>query len=142
MNEARSINRPAGVTLLGWGVLIIACVSLVRFGQAALHWDFLSGLPAAAPLYIALSGLVWGILALFLAWGIFKGRGWAPFYARLGVLAYAGYFWLDRWLVQQSPERWTNWPFLLGMTALLGGWTFWVLSRPLSRSYFGERHDR
>lgn len=141
MNAKSPIVRPAGVTLLGWGVLIIACVSLVRFIQAALQWDFLSSLPMVAPYYIALSGLGWGILAFALAWGIFKGKGWAPFCARLGVLVYAGYFWLDRWLVQQSSERWANWLFLLGMTVLLGGWIFWVLSRPLSRSYFGERHD-
>lgn len=135
-------KRPTGVTLLGWGVLIIASLNLVRFIQAVLQWDFLAGLHGAAPLYIALSGLVWGFLAYILAWGIFKRAGWVPVWARLGVLAYGVYFWLDRWLVQQSSDRWTNWPFILGMMVLLGGWILWTLSRPWNRTYFGELHDR
>lgn len=136
------IKRPAGVTILGGGVLIIACLNLVRFIQAVQQWDFLTNLPATSPLYIALSGLVWGILALLLGWGILKGQGWAVMFARLGVLAYIGYIWLDRWLVQQSPDRWTNLPFMLGMTAIFGGWTFWYLSKPNIRNYFGVMHDR
>lgn len=136
------IKRPAGVTILGWGVLIIACLNLVRFVQAIQQWFFLQGLPVASPLYIALSGLIWGMAALILGWGIFKRAGWAVAFSRLGVLAYWGYVWLDRWLIQQSPDRWTNLPFKLGMTILLGGWIFWYLSRPHIRNYFGVMHDR
>lgn len=135
-------RHPVGVTILGWGVLIIACLNLVRFIQAIRVWDFLAELAATSPLYIALSGLVWGILALVLGWGIFTRKGWVVVSARLGVLAYIGYIWLDRWLVQQSPDRWTNLPFMLGMTALLGGWIYWYLSKPNIRKYFGVMHDR
>jgi hypothetical protein len=136
------IKRPTGVTILGWGVLIIACLNLARLIQAVQQWDFLAELPRVFPLYLALSGLVWGLLALVLGWGIFKGMRWAPAFGRLGTVAYLGYFWLDRWLVQQAPERWTNLPFLLGITTLLGGWIFWYLSKPRICNYFGVNHDR
>lgn len=136
-----SIKRPAGVTLLGWGVLIIACLNLVRFIQAVRQWIFLVELPSAHPIYIALSGLVWVGFTLILGWGIFRGAGWAPMLTRLGVVAYFVYYWLDQWLIQQSPDRWTNWLFIVGVMALIGGCIFWYLSKPRIRNYFGVLHD-
>jgi len=142
LTSPQASKRPSGVTMLGWGVLIIASLNLVRLVQALRQWDFLAGLPALMPLYLALSGLVWGLFALILSWGIFKGAGWAPGYARLGVLAYSLYFWMDRGLIQHAPERWTNWPFILGLMVLVGGCIFWMLSQPRNRTYFGEHNDR
>ena len=60
-NPGSNLPRPFGVTLLALGVLSISVLNLVRLVLVISRWQFLSSLPGVSPLYIALTGLIWGV---------------------------------------------------------------------------------
>jgi len=134
-------TRPAGVTLLALGVLSIAGLNLLRGQQAIVAWDFLQSLPRVSPLYLASSGLVWGLLGLPLAWGLWRGYRWTPRFTLLFVGLYTLYFWLDR-LLLTTEGLGVNWPCMAAINIIVILYTWWTLTRPKTRAYFGVRHDR
>ncbi|HEX7974228.1 MAG TPA: hypothetical protein VF498_07455 [Anaerolineales bacterium] len=134
----RHVTRPFRVTLLALGVLSIAALHLLRLGQAVQEWIFLSGLLPISPLYLALSGLAWGLVGLALASGLWLGKHWAPRLTRLAVPAYGLYYWLDR-LLLVNPVVWrTNLPFTAAATLALLVVIFWILSGRKVKAFFGE----
>ncbi len=134
--------RPLSVTLLALGVLSIASLNLLRLVDAVRLWDFLSKLLPISPLYLALTGLIAGGIGLFLAWGLWKGRGWAPRFTMLASLAYAAYYWLDRLLLSNADSRRSNLPFSVGATLVLLALIFYILSRRRAKAFFGDDYDR
>ena len=133
--------RPFSVTLLALGVLTIAGLNLTRLIEAIILRDFLSEFPSVPVLYLALSGLFWGITAIPLGWGLWSGRGWAPRYTTVYALVYTAYFWADRLIFgAYAAER--NFPFVVGANLLLLLITWWILSSRNSRSFFGEFYER
>lgn len=132
------VPRPFRVTLLALGVLSIAVLNLFRLVQTIQEWSFLSGLLTIPPLYLALSGLGWGLVGLVLAGGLWLGRPWAPRLTRLASLAYCLYYWLDR-LLLVNPAIWrTNLPFTAGATLILLIIVLWILSVRKVKAFFGE----
>jgi uncharacterized membrane protein (DUF2068 family) len=121
-------------------VLSITGLSLARFYGSLRQWDFLKEALSFSPLYPALSGFFWTLIGLLLAWGLWRGASWAP---KLAIMAVAGYMvfdWFDR-LVMASPAARESWPFILGLNLVVLVYTFWSLSRPVSRAFFGEAYD-
>jgi hypothetical protein len=135
MRSSHQPRRPGSVTLLAFGVLIVASLNLVRGIEALLQWQFLAGLLVVSPLYLVLSGLTWGSTGLPLVWGLWRGLGWASWGTGVYVLAYALYYWIDRLWVATSGLG-ANWPFTSGMTAILLLYVFGVLLRRKSREFF------
>jgi hypothetical protein len=130
-------SRPLGVTLLAFGVLMIAGFNLVRGIQAAIQWQFLSPLLSGLPLYQGLSGFLWAVVGVPLAGGLWRGIPWAARLMRWATLLYSVYFWLDRLLLRRGAEP-ANLPFTLGLTALVITFVFWTLSKASVRAYFGD----
>jgi hypothetical protein len=131
-------SRDRSVTLLALGVLTFAGISLLRLYQVLVQWGFLAEILPFSPLYLALTGLVWGLVGLVLGWGLLRGRTWAPGFTRLVALAFLIYFWLDRLLLARQT---TNWPFAAVMSLLVLALVFWTLSRRKARIFFGEWHE-
>jgi hypothetical protein len=134
--------RPFSVTLLTIGVLILAGVNLIRLVQSLRLWEFLNSLRPQLPLYLAITGLVWGLVGLLVAWGMWTGQHWAPVITRLAALAYTLYFWFDRLFIRQQVALNANWPFAAVATLVVLIFVFWTLSRRKAKNYFGETHDR
>lgn len=132
-------ERPFSVTLLLFGVLINAVFYINRFYQALKLWDFLTKLPLSiSPIYFILTGLLFGMAGLIVAWGLWVGGSWAPRATRVYVLAIAVYYWLDRLLIVNSEiSRESSLISVIGTIVILP-LTFWVLMRSRSRSYFEE----
>lgn len=95
-----------------------------------------------SPLYPALTGAVWALVALALAWGLWTGRDWAPRMVLLASLAYLVYYWLDRLLLGRSAASQTDRPFALLASLLIFGLVFWIVSRQGARAYFGRNKKR
>lgn len=92
--------------------------------------------------YLALSGLLWGLIGCGLLWGLWRRRAWTPWALRLAVLAYALYYWLDRlWLAEAGPQN-ANRPFALFMTGVVLAWIFASFSLARVRAYFGVEDER
>jgi hypothetical protein len=140
-------SRPRRVTYLALGVLTIAGLSAVRFVLALRQWVFLGSLPGVSPLYIMITGLVWTLAAGLLAWGLWRGRPWAPRLCQASALVYSAYFWAERlFIFDRIPGRWIhvpeNAPFILAVNLLLLIFTFWCTSDAKSTLFFGVTHER
>ncbi len=135
--QSQSPKRPLGVTLLTWMVLIITLLSWLQFGEVLYRWDFLQSLTPALPvLYLAITGLVWGLLGACLVWGLFLGRSWAFRLIQICAPVYAAFYWFDRLLIADPSAIANRWPFALGLTIILLAFTFWILSRPKTKIFF------
>jgi uncharacterized membrane protein (DUF2068 family) len=117
------------------GVLMISGIHLLRFIQTIRQWEFLGELLSISPLYLAATGLFWGGVGLILAWGLWRGRRWAPVLTLSAALAYSLYYWLDRLLL--SGERpGTNWPFATAANVVLLFLSTWILTHRRARAFF------
>ncbi len=136
-------KRPWLVTLLAAIVLSFTVAHLLRLAQTAAQWEFLQNLPLSVPpLYLALSGLLWGLAGAWLTLGLWLG--WNPALKTVRIVAplFALYFWLDRGWLAASPLRLTNWPFAAGLTVLLIGFVFALFRLQSVNRFFGEFDDR
>jgi hypothetical protein len=133
-------SRPLSVTLLALGVLTLAGINLLRFVVSLQQWSFLSEILSVSPLYLAGSGLVWALVGLTLALGIWFGRRWSVLGAWLAGLAYSLYFWLDRLLVAAGGVG-SNWLFALELNLFLLVLMYVCLANRKAKDFFGDKHD-
>jgi len=126
------------VTLLAFGVLIIAGINWVRLWQAIDQWQFIGELYPALPYYQALSGLFWSLAGFPLAWGLWHGSDRAAHWIRWVALAYTIYIWLDRLILRRGVEL-TNLFFTLSANALILITVIWIMSRPNVRAFFQQQ---
>lgn len=103
-----------------------------------IQWQFLAPLLNRLPLYLGLSGLIWTVVWLPLAWGLWRGDPWAFRLMRWATPAYGIYFWLDRLILRTGLEP-ANLPFTVGLTILLIVFVFWTLSKASVRAFIGDR---
>ena len=140
-NPPSGKKRPLSATLLTWVVLILTSLGWLRLAAVLGQWSFLASLSPAPPLvYLAISGLVWGVVGALLVWGLFLGRSWAPRFTQISAPLYAAFYWLDRLLIADLSAISSRWPFAVGLTTLLLTFTFWVLSRPKVQHFYQKNH--
>lgn len=102
----------------------------------------LPDLPYTVPrAYIALSGGAWGAIGCAGTIGLFRGLPWAPRLTRVGAVLFAAWYWLDRVLFVHTEYALRSWPGAAVLTLAAVGFTFWALSRPHVRHYFGRSLD-
>lgn len=143
-----TIQRPGSVTLLAFGVLILAGFNLVRFVLSLRDWTFLAAQPGVSPSYLAITGFIWALAGAFLVWGLWKAKSWAPRLTQAVALTYALYYWLDLLFLRDHPVNGasgallavlpTNWQFSAGVTVVALAFMLWVLSRSKVKAYFGQ----
>lgn len=140
--EKRRPKRPLSVSLLAIVVLTFTSLHLLRFVQTLRLWNFLLELPNISPLYLALTGFLWGFVGLIVLWGLWCGHPTAPQATRLAALGYSIFYWLDRLWLAKAIEEHKILPFTVGLNLLLLAFVFWVFSRPRAKIFFGERHEQ
>jgi hypothetical protein len=133
-------KRPWMVTSLSILLLLAAIFQLLKFSQALASWSTLESLPlSVSPLYLAGTGLLWGLAGLFFSWSLWTGKPWARISGLVLSLAFAGFFWIDRlWVAEPDLIR-IRWPSDLAytITALAGIWL--ILNQQASRAYFRKK---
>jgi hypothetical protein len=145
--EAPSAKRPWSVTLLTFGVLIITVINLIRFVLSIRYWGFLSSRLGVSPIYLALTGFVWGVVGLVLLRGLWKAKTWAPKLMQAIALTYALYYWLDHIFLRDHSVGGasgairallpSNWQFSAGVTVVSLAYMAWTLNRLNVKVYFG-----
>ena len=140
------IKRPGSVTILALGVLIITVINLSRLVLSIKYWDFLASWPGISPLYMASTGFIWVMAGMFLLWGLWKGKIWAPRLMLAVALSYALYYWLDHVFLVEHPVSGVvgasrallpiNWQFAAGVTVICLAYTAWTMGRAKVKAYF------
>ncbi len=133
------IYRPIRISFLAICVLWFTGVNGLRLGEAIYFWKTLEEY-RASPLYISLSGGLWLIIGLTLAWGLWQGKPWARIAGTCGIILYTFWYWFDR-LVLEVPHA--NWPFVLIANIILLLILFILLfSQKSSLFYKRDVHER
>ncbi len=133
------VYRPKRISILTICVLWFTGVSGLRLGEAIYFWKTLEEY-RASPLYICLSGGLWLIIGLTLAWGLWRGKPWSRIAVTCGIILYTFWYWVDR-LVLEMPH--SNWPFVLIANILLLLILFILLfSQKSSLFYKRDIHER
>jgi len=124
--------RPIGISILAMCLLWFAVWSGLRLIAAFFFWKTLEEYNAY-PLYISVSGGVWFITGLLLAWGIWRGKAWG-WVAAIGiVVGYSFWYWFDR-LVLQRPHA--NWLFTPIANIVILFFFLYILFSRKTRCYF------
>jgi hypothetical protein len=135
-------GRPLSVTLVVFGVLLFAGVQWLGFWQACKlviappHIIF-----PVSPVYLLLRALFWGCISLLLAWGLWFGRRWAFYLALVGFPLFLIVFWLERFIIVNSIQRFSNGAFVTTILLVVIILLYLILFRPTSREFFGEKYD-
>jgi hypothetical protein len=140
--QTRKPNRPLSVSLLCAVVLIVAVMNLVRLGQSLASWKFLETLLPVSPAYLAVTGLVWGVLGLLAAWRLWQGQSWARWFGLAFIISFSVYYWVDRLFLPGYPGRNFNWLFSAVMNLLLIALSIWILARTKAKKYFEATNER
>ncbi|MCX6059430.1 MAG: hypothetical protein NTW69_14920 [Chloroflexi bacterium] len=126
-------KNPFRVTLMLWLVLSLTAWNALR-AWTSLAWrgvlDEFSSLPSST--VTAVSGMIWMMIGILLAWGLWQRKFWA---SKLLLGASAGYsvwYWSER-LIWQSPHP--NWPFAVIVNLVLFGFILFTVKLLLREAY-------
>ncbi|MHB0924114.1 MAG: hypothetical protein ACYC3H_09140 [Bellilinea sp.] len=122
--------RPFWLKLLALSLLILSTAGWLRMGGSILRWNTLQAVGAdPGPLYMAVTGLFLGTLAMAASIAIWTRAKWAPLFTQIFIVLWLAWLWIDRAFFASSPNALANWPFLLGASVLVLAIVFLVLQR-------------
>jgi hypothetical protein len=136
--DTHRVRRSFGLWLLILSLLLVSFYGWMRLQYSVVQWDILIWADVyPGPLYMAISGGVWGILGTVSGLGLFFRQRWAVNLTRASVLVMAGWYWIDRLFLVQSPAARANLTFAIFVTIASLVYTFGVLAAYRQRQYFG-----
>jgi hypothetical protein len=132
---SKTSRFPFRITLLVWLVLITTAWNVVRLATA---WSWRNNLATYSPhpgvFYIAITGLIWALAGLLVLWSFWRGIRWTRPLFLITAGAYCAWVWADRLIAQNHLQA--NWPFDLLITAVLLGFTAYVVLDKRNEIYF------
>lgn len=135
-------TRPScWISLQRWvlwaGFAYIAIAGWVRLVSAIADWYWLNFAGVTpGPLYLAITGGLWGIVALVaLVWMVLR-RPWHRLAGASAALFFALTYWIDRLFVSTYPGGAGNTPFAIFLTLFLLACVFLIL-RPVTINPIG-----
>ncbi|HBA90535.1 MAG: hypothetical protein A2X24_02410 [Chloroflexi bacterium GWB2_54_36] len=128
-------RRPWWLKLLAFAMLVLSLSGWLRLQQSLARWDDLSqaGLQPG-PLYLAITGALAGLAGLVVCIALWRRSRWAPGLTIVVLVSCIIWLWVDRLWIARSPAALTNWPFLLGASAVILTGTIYALHR--GRNHF------
>jgi len=89
----KSIKRPRILTIFSVVVFLFSFFHFFSTLQVFIYLQILQTLPVTiSPYYLAVEGLIWGFLGLFLTWSLWTGKPWSwqgVFWVSLITAAYS-----------------------------------------------------
>jgi hypothetical protein len=135
----KAAKRTFELKMLVVGMLVAAFFGFLRFQQTLRYWDLLLRMQAEpGPVYMAVSGLLWGLVGIFTAGVLWLGRPWAARAGRIAAVVIAGSYWGERLLLYRSPASQANALFAALITVVLVAFAFGVLALPRQRRFFAR----
>jgi hypothetical protein len=132
-------RRSVVLKILVIGYLVVSLLGWLRVQQVISSWDWLSSLGINVSLwYILISGACWGIMGLFIGFGLWFCQAWAPALARVGVIIFTIWYWCDTLLLVQNDFSRTNMPFMVVLNAFCLLYVFICLTLPVQKRFFNK----
>lgn len=127
------MKRPIAVTLTFGMVLTIAIWNAIK------AWTYLSWrstleefTPRFPPILGVLSGVIWFIIGLSLAWGLWQMKPWSAKGLQAGAAGYLLWYWIER-LAWQAPHP--NFPYVIALDIAIII-LIYITSKSLSREAY------
>ncbi len=119
MNPSRQNHpkRSAVLIILSVVTLVVSLLGWLRLLVAVGGWDYLGEIaPAVLPVYLAISGMIWALIGMVSAVGIWFRKRWALILLACAVASFTIWYWMDKLLLSANPEANSNWGFSLVFT--------------------------
>ena len=130
-------NRPRTITLICSLFLLFGLFNIIKLSQAILQWKTLISLQISiSPLYLGISGFVWGISGIVISWSLWVGKSWARKLATGIILLYTITFWIDLIWIAEPTVLQTRWLVNLCLTIIGLPTIYFSLYSKFSQDYF------
>ena len=111
-------------SLIGW----------LRLQQSIVQWHWLQSIGISpGPIYIAISGGLWGIAGLVSAIALWLRLAWGRLTAQISAIFLATSYWADRLVLSRSGDNQSNVVFALIVSFVALGFVLAELSRQETR---------
>ena len=123
-------------------VLSLSAWGAIRFLAALRWWDVLYEFKASlSPLYLLLTGAIWGVAGIALFWSIWSNKTWSRVAILAVVILWLAEYWIER-LFFQTPRD--NLPFALVLSFLLLALTFVITLNRHTKNFLtkSEAHEQ
>ena len=132
-------NRPFGVTLLLWMVLMVIVWGALRL-FASLQWrsmlvEYQSGLSVG---YLSVTGAGWVLAGCALLWGLFTTKTWTRPAILIAVMVWLVEYWVERLFFE---ARDINWPFAAVISLLVLGITLVSTLHNSTKDFFTRSEE-
>ena len=132
-------NRPFGVTLLLWMVLMVIVWGALRL-FASLQWrsmlvKYESGLSVG---YLSVTGAGWVLAGCALLWGLFTTKTWTRPAILIAVVVWLVEYWSERLFFESQH---INWPFALVVSLLVLGITLGITLHNSTKDFFTRSEE-
>jgi hypothetical protein len=125
-------KRSLALKELAFGFLLLSLFGWLRVWQSLEDWPWLVRYNATpGPVYLVLSGGLWGLMGLVTGVGVWQRWRWSFWYSTGAAVVYAAWYWVDRLALARSVVGQVNWPFAAGLTAFGLFFTFLVAAAEL-----------
>lgn len=140
-NKTTRPGRPFLVKLLVWAYGFWSLLGWLRFFRTVIDRDLvLELLPNSIFVYLIITGLVWGLTALPVIWGLWRGEPWAGKLTWFVAVLFPAIYWFERQILWKDSTSQGNWLFMLILTGVWMGLVFWALRSKTSQAYFSHLH--
>ncbi len=129
---------PLPLKALYWGIFAGIILGWVRFYSALANQALIAErLKPSYTWYLWISGLIWGLAGLPALWGRIRRASWSPLVIWMTAVFYPISYWFERLILWTNPNARTNDAFMLLLTILWLGLSFWALTLKGSKRFFG-----
>ncbi len=118
--RGRFHKRSFSLKILAIGWIVTAILSGLRFHQALSYWGMLLSLgEPVLPLSLAVSGVIWAVVGLVCAIGLWFKHIWAAWLSVCSAVLFSIWYWLDRMLLTRSEVAQVNLVFAILTTVMV-----------------------
>ncbi len=132
-------RRPFVLRIIFWLFAFWALLGWLRFARALMDRSLILEILGTGYFYTLLfAGLISGLGALPVLWGLLRGARWTLTLIWVMAIFYPGIYWFERLALWADSNARHNWPLMLLLTLLWFGLVVWASRSKRSRRYLKQ----
>ena len=134
-------KRPFSVRLLTYAFGFWSLLGWLRFIRTVIERDLvLEVLSKGIFIYLVTAGLIWGVAALPVIWGLMRRSIWMKPLTWAVAVLFPALYWFERQVLWRDQDAQGNWLFMLLLTFLWFGLVVWALQLKPIQEFFKTPH--